>query len=62
MKKVYIQPQTEVVSTKLDACMLDSSPQGSKIYDTSAKSSNAVLTKDRGDFNVEDEPAYGDLW
>ena len=62
MKKVYIQPQTEVVSTKLDACMLDSSPQGSKIYDKSASSSKDVLTKDRGDFNVEDEPAYGDLW
>lgn len=62
MKKVYIQPQTEVVSTKLDACMLDSSPLGSKVYDNSASSSKSVLTKDRGDFNVEDEPAYGDLW
>ena len=64
MKKVYIQPKTEVVTTKLNVCMLGgSNPTGSKVFnDTPANSSKGVLTKDRGENNFDDEPAYGDLW
>ncbi|MBQ9640914.1 MAG: hypothetical protein IJV06_05095 [Bacteroidaceae bacterium] len=61
MKKVYIQPKTEVFTTALDTFMLDASPAGSKVYGTSASSTKDVLSKDRGDYEPE-EPTYGDLW
>lgn len=61
MKKVYIQPKTEVFTTALNACMLEASPAGSNVFNTSASSDRAVLSKDRGDYEPE-EPTYGDLW
>ena len=64
MKKVYIQPTTEVYVTVLHASMLNNaSPTGSKVYnDKSASSGKTVLGKDRGDFEIDDESSFGDLW
>ena len=58
MKKTYICPKTEVIKTKTES-ILETSPTGTSVFDTSANSSHAVLSRDRGSRTYSDNE---DLW
>ncbi|MBQ9363553.1 MAG: hypothetical protein IJT97_09085 [Bacteroidaceae bacterium] len=60
MKKIYQKPETVVVYVKAEA-MLSSSPTQS-VNVGSPYSGGGIGAKDRGDYEPEEEPTFGDLW
>ena len=57
MKKTYQKPEIFIEKITLNRTFLLEMSG-----DTKADSSVTPLTKDRGDYEVEEEPSFGDLW
>jgi len=58
MKKTYIRPNMEVVKAQTES-ILEVSATGTGVFGTSASSSNAVLTRERGTRTTDD---FDELW
>ena len=62
MKKIYITPALHVEHIAVEMPIASSSKTITKDATKSITNSNAILTKDRGDYEPEDNATFGDLW
>lgn len=59
MKKTYQKPEIFIEKIELNHTILNNLSLNAT---TKAVKDGEVLTKDRGDYEPENEPTFGDLW
>ena len=59
MKKIYQKPEIFVEKIELNHTVLNNLSLNAT---QKAAPKGEVLTKDRGDYDYEEEPSFGDLW
>ena len=62
MKKVYIAPRVEVNEISAELMICESVDGFNSAMGTTGVSGSAGLSKDRGDYEPEDDASFGDLW
>ena len=64
MKKIYQKPEvivTKVLNTEI-ICLSDPTKGFNQKSAPTTGATSGNLTKDRGDYEMEDEVSFGDLW
>ena len=62
MKKIYVTPALHVEHIGVEMPIAASPITMSKEASKKITNSDDILTKDRGDYEMEDNTTFGDLW
>ena len=62
MKKIYVTPALHVEHIGVEMPIAASPTTMSKNATKKITDSGEILTKDRGDYEMEDNTTFGDLW
>ena len=62
MKKIYVTPALHVEHIGVEMPIAVSPTTMSKDASKKITDSGNILTKDRGDYEMEDNTSFGDLW